>query len=270
LKATILRWYREVAVKVNSKLSKVLSRPVVTQRVHPRRGLIVAVIGADGSGKSTVIGNLQATFQKKIDVYNVYMGRGKSGDISWQRKILKGFKKEYSKIHPGENRLVDGDVFMDDRRSLKFKLFKCVEALAVARERRKKLKMMQTAKSKGMLVICDRFPQNQLMGYNDGPALNYLLHSKNVFIRWCARREARTYKLTEDNPPDILFKLVADADVIAARKPSKASLKALNLKIEGIMGLKVSRDCAVVTIDANQPLNEVLILIKRDLWAAWA
>jgi hypothetical protein len=84
-----------------------------------------------------------------------------------------------------------------------------------------------------------------------------------------ARKEAKAYELAEDNPPDIVFKLVANADVIAARKPSKASLKMLELKIEGINRLKFSGACNAVLIDANLPLNDVLVSIKSHLWAAW-
>lgn len=270
LKATLLRWYREIAIKAYRRWSKISSHPVTSQRVHPGGGLIVAIVGADGSGKSTVIGNLQTTFRKKIDVYNLYMGRGKAGKISWQRKILNRFKKSYLKHQHRQKKMVREDFFSNDKRSFRFNLFKCVEALAVARERRKKLKMIQTAKAKGMLVICDRFPQNQILGYNDGPVLSYLLHSKNFLFKLLATKEAKTYKLAEENPPDIVFKLVADADVIAARKPSKASLEMLELKIEGVKRLKFSDDCNVVTIDANRPLNDVVVSIKSHLWAAWA
>lgn len=270
VKATLFRWYREVAIKAYRKWSGLSSGPVISQRIHPRQGLIVALVGADGSGKSTVIGDLQATFKKKIDVYNLYMGRGKSGNASWQRKIMGRFKKNYSKIQHREKKAITRDVSTNENKSFRFNLFKCVEALAVARERRKKLRMMQTAKAKGMLVICDRFPQNQFMGYNDGPALSYLLHSKSFLFRWSARKEAKTYKLTEDNPPDILFKLIANADVVAARKPSNASLEMLELKIEGIKRLKFLHNCDVVTIDANQPLNDVILPIKKHLWEAWA
>jgi thymidylate kinase len=269
LKATLSRWYREISIKAYHRWSKFSSQPVISQRVHPRRGLIVAIVGADGSGKSTVIANLQATFRKKIDVYNLYMGRGKSGEISWQRKFLNHFKKNFSKLQYRQKKMVCDNLFSKEKRSFRFNLFKCMEALAVARERGKKLKMIQTAKAKGMLVICDRFPQNQLMGYNDGPALNSLLHSKNFLLRSLAGKEAKAYELAEDSPPDIVFKLVANADIIAARKPSKASLEMLELKIEGIKRLKFSGTCNAVIIDANLPLNDVLVSIKSHLWAAW-
>ncbi|HTE28578.1 nucleoside/nucleotide kinase family protein [Flavitalea sp.] len=269
LEATILRWYREIAIKVYRKWAKYSSQPIISQRIYPGGGFVVAIVGADGSGKSTVIGNLQATFKRKIDVYNIYMGRGKSGKISWQRKFLKGFKKSYTQYQQPRKIMMRDDFSPNQGRSFKFNLFKCFEALTVARERRKKLKMIRLAKAKGMLVICDRFPQNQCMGYNDGPALNYLLHSKNILFRFLARKEAKTYQLAEDNPPDLVFKLVAKADLIAIRKPSNASLQMLELKIEGIRNLKYPGDCAVVTIDAARPLNDVLVSVKSHLWGLW-
>jgi hypothetical protein len=37
---------------------------------------------------------------------------------------------------------------------------------------------MQQAKEKGMLVICDRYPQNQVIGYNDGPSFKTIQAQK--------------------------------------------------------------------------------------------
>lgn len=269
LEAMLRRWYREIAIKVYRKWAKYSGRPTVLQRIRPEGGLIVAIVGADGSGKSTVIGNLQATFRKKIDVYSVYMGRGKSGERSWQRRFLKGLKTSYTHYQQPRNPKVKDDLPSEHKRSFKLNLFKCFEALAVARERRRNLKMIALAKARGMLVICDRFPQNQNMGYNDGPALSYLLESKNVWLRFMARQEEKTYRFAEENPPDLVFKLIANADVIATRKPSNASLKMLELKIEGIKNLQYSGRCEVIAIDAHQPLNNVLVSVRRHLWSSW-
>jgi thymidylate kinase len=216
-----------------------------------------------------VIQELVTTFKKKIDVYQVYMGCGKSGTISWQRKILKGLKKSYGKNTQKSIKAPQDPFISDPKRSFKSNLFRCVEAIAVARERRRKVKRIQAAKRKGMLVICDRFPQNQLTGYNDGPMLTSLLDSPNFLFRFLAKKEARVHHLAEDNPPDLVFKLIADAEVIAARKPSMVSLKALEQKIEGVRNLQFAGDCSVVTIDATKPLTHVVTSIKTALWTAW-
>ena len=267
--ANLLRWYREIYIKVARKVDRFSNFPILSQRVHPQYGFVVALVGADGSGKSTIIQDLRTTFKKKIDVYDVYMGRGRSGQKSWQRKILKHFKKRFSKGKPQTTKANGQQTMSYERTSFKSTLFRCLEALAVARERRKKLKLIQAAKKKGMLVICDRYPQNQLVGYNDGPVLTNLLRCPNVLLRLLARREAKVYQIAEENPPDIVFKLIADAALIAQRKPGKASLETLELKIEGVRRLQFAKRCNVVTIDAGRPFADVVRSVKSDLWSAW-
>ncbi|RYG46824.1 MAG: hypothetical protein EOO01_15690, partial [Chitinophagaceae bacterium] len=199
-KAIFLRWYREIRIKTLRKVANLFGKPVISQRVHPKRGILVAMIGADGSGKSTVIADLHSTFRKKIDVYLLYMGKGKSGKGSLLRKILSRFRRTYSKSLPGKtgNRPVVQAKRQEE--SFKSTLYRCIEALAVARERRRKLEMMLAAKHKGMLIICDRFPQYQQMGYNDGPVLNHLLQSSNFLFRFMARKEAKVYQLAQAQP----------------------------------------------------------------------
>jgi len=269
VKAKLLRWYREIYIKVARKVERFSNLPILSQRVHPQDGFVVALVGADGSGKSTIVQDLKTTFKKKIDVYDVYMGRGRSGQKSWQRKILKYFKNSYLKRKQPTTKTTGQHINSYARTSFKSTLFRSLEALTVARERRKKLRLIQAAKKKGMLVICDRYPQNQLMGYNDGPVLSNLLRCPNLLFRFLARREAKVYQIAEENPPDIVFKLIADAALIALRKSGRASLETLELKIEGVRRLEFSKNCNVVTIDAGRPFADVVRSVKSDLWSAW-
>lgn len=261
--ASILnRWYREATVIVSRRLSPLLNRPILFKRTNPRGGLVVAVIGADGSGKSTVTENLKNTFEGKLDVYKIYFGRG-DGKASGSRKLLNAAKallkpnskNEESPVGTGEK-----------RRGLLRSLHKCTEALLVAAEKRKNLKFVTTARKKGMLVICDRYPQNQVMGYNDGPLLHRLSGSSNPLLRLLARFESKIYSSAENQPPDIVFKLIADAGIVEKRKPGETSLDKLQSKISGIKQLAFKSPCKVVTVDANQPLAEVLHLIKKEIW----
>ena len=269
LMALGLRWYREASVTIFKKLSRVLNTPLVSQRIDPRGGFIVAVIGADGSGKSTVVTNLQSTFRKKLDVYRIYFGNGRAGQKSWPRKLLAGIKKMSARAQaktPGSKAESGGT---RKKKGFRANLFKCLEAFVIAKERHKNLKQMQAAKKKGMLVICDRFPQNQVMGYNDGPMLHHLSKSPNPVFRAMSKMEARFYANAEQNPPDVVFKLIAEATVIQARKPSAASLEMLEAKVEGIRKLKFAEGCRVITVDATQPLETVLFIIKKELWAGY-
>jgi thymidylate kinase len=262
--ALVLRWKREATILISRKLGKYFSIPIVSKRINPRGGLSVALIGADGSGKSTITRNLKETFEEKLDVYQIYFGRG-DGKSSRSRKILTtiknllvpGKKKKTTRIH--KNVTVGNNGFSRST-------YKCIEALLVAREKKQKMKQMDLAKKRGMLVICDRFPQNQIMGYNDGPLLHNHLNSRNFIYRAAAKMESKIYAKATDNTPDIIFKLIASLEVVEARKPGETSIDRLNAKINGIKMLSFNNDCKVITIDATCPINEVLYKIKKEIW----
>ena len=122
--------------------------------------------------------------------------------------------------------------------------------------------------AKGGLVICDRYPQNQIMGYNDGPMLNDFRTSPNPLFRALANLEARIYAQAEKLQPDIVFKLVADAVEVEKRKPGETSPERLRMKIEGIQDLKFKPSTRVYTVDASRSLQEVLACIKNEMWRA--
>jgi thymidylate kinase len=269
-KAMLIRWKREVSLYLYRKSSRLSDKPLLFQRINPRGGLVIAVVGADGSGKSTVIANLQSTFRKKLDVYRLYFGKGKANGLSWQRKLLIGFKNRFSAT-PSRAKVPNTqiDIPRTNKASRRRNLFKWIEALMISWEKQRKLKRMVAAKNKGMLVICDRFPQNQNIGYNDGPVLNHLTSSQNPVLRLISKWEASAYVKAEMNPPDLIFKLIADPVITQMRKPSNATIEMLEAKNEGIRRLKFAKNCSVVYIDATQPLEEVLYAIKKEIWRAY-
>lgn len=262
--APFCRWYREATVIFSRKVFTFFDRPTVFKRINPRGGLVAAVIGADGSGKSTVTESIKSAFEPKLDVYKIYFGRG-DGKASRSRQLLKSAKglfrgEKIKKEEKHENRSTH------KKRGFLRLLHKCTEALLVAQEKRSSLRFMEIAKHKGMLVICDRYPQNQIRGYNDGPLLHDLLNSRNPLLRSVAKFESGIYSCAENHPPDIVFKLVADADVVEKRKPGETSLEKLKSKIDGIRQLKFKDPCKIVTVDASRPLAEVLYLVKKEIW----
>ncbi|HET9485933.1 MAG TPA: hypothetical protein VFO54_00780 [Chryseosolibacter sp.] len=266
IQALAVRWYREGSVLLARKLYFALDRPTLFKRTNPRGGLVVSVIGADGSGKSTVTGNLKNTFEPKLDIYKIYFGRG-DGKASPIRRLFNSAKtavKAEKKTTRHRNEKSPSTREKGFARSMS----KCIEALLVAREKRENLRLMQAARNKGALVICDRYPQNQIWGYNDGPLLHDFLTSRNPLLRLMAKIESRVYAEAENHPPDIVFKLIADAEVVERRKPGETSMEKLRTKINGIKQLRFKDNCKVVTIDATRPLSEVLNVIKQNIWNA--
>lgn len=263
LSALLYRWYREISLKTNRRLAKLTHWPIVQKRIALRGGLVVAVIGADGSGKSTVIKNLHSTFSKKLDVYTIYYGNG--GHTTWARRASNLFRKNKTAT-PSRKPISDPPGSNVKKYTAARTFLKIFDAIEIAILKDMSLKRMRMAKSKGMLVICDRYPQNQVMGLNDGPRLNHLLHAGNPLFRRIAQWERNIFSKFEKEIPDIVFKLIADADIVASRKPGQTPLHILEAKIKAIKDQKFPDGCAVVTIDSSAPPERVLYTIKNTIW----
>lgn len=261
LQARMVRWYREGVVVFSRKITKIFNIAVLSKRINPRGGIVIAVIGADGSGKSTVTTSLRQTFATKLDVFRIYFGRG-DGKSSTSRKMLTSIKGKGDKKSGRSN----AGGATNRKPSFAKTIYKSMEALLVAREKTNNLRLMSRAKNQRALVICDRFPQYQIMGYNDGPLLNHLKTSANPLFRYVASREERVYRNAEKSLPDLVIKLIAEAEIVEARKPGETSLEKLDAKISGIKQLQFSEPCKVLTIDASIPLQEVLMKVRKAVW----
>jgi thymidylate kinase len=198
-------------------------------------------------------------------VYKIYFGRG-DGHSSKIRKLLFSFKQIVTKKTSSTIKHLETKDNDKEKPGFTSTFYKCLNALLVAFEKKRNLKFMQKAKKKGMLVICDRFPQNQFYGFNDGPLLHHLMHSSNLLVKAAANLERRIYDLIETNHPDVMFKLIAGAEIVAARKPGETTLPLLEKKIAATQLLQVAINCKVITIDATQPLKMVLTTIKKTIW----
>jgi hypothetical protein len=133
-------------------------------------------------------------------------------------------------------------------------------ATVLAAEKRLKLTVARRAASRGMLVIADRYPQNENISYNDGPLLPRLRGVPG----WLRRFEARSYALAQRLAPELVIKLEAPSDVLALREPN------MDPDVIGQRVVALQQLCfpnsTVISIDATRPLDEVLLQVKREIW----
>jgi hypothetical protein len=144
---------------------------------------------------------------------------------------------------------------------LLFSALLTVWASVLAVEKRQKLKAARRAADRGMLVITDRFPQNQLPQFNDGPLLPRL----NGVPRWLRHFEANAYDLVDCLPPDLVIKLRASPALIARREPDMLP-DVVRRRTEELMQLTFPTSRLAV-LDASLPLATVIADAKRAVWA---
>ena len=268
--ATILRWNRESKGIAHKILTRVFDAAIVTRRTPVKGGKIVAVLGADGSGKSTIISEIAHSLSQKLDVLPLYLGSG-DGKAStlrqpliWMAKVAKAGRSDKSSTFSDSN--TRDCQKSTQKKSLASRLNKLLWAITLTYEKQNKLKQAHSAKERGMIVICDRYPQSQILGFNDGPLLTNGKDKTPKLFQTLQQWEFESYQnMAETMPPDIVIKLNITPEVAKARKSDTPS-EMVDKKIAAVRALEFPHQTTVITVDAEQPLERVLATTKRAVW----
>lgn len=235
--------------------------PIPLRRINASGGLLVAIMGCDGSGKSTHVKVVQKWLSWKMDVISLYFGSG-DGQSSLLRLPLKLVARLFRKAPDNDMEMKNNG---NRQRSLFRQLAKAIWAATLSIEKRRKLRRATKARNRGMIVLCDRYPQNQIMGFNDGPLLSTWLDHRWKILRVLAQWESKPYREAEIYLPDIVIRLSVSPHVAVQRK-SDISFSKCEQRINAISQLQYPAPTKVVEIDANLPKEQVLLEIKRAIW----
>lgn len=262
LRAVTRRWRRTFAWGRRGVYRRFLERPVLLGRGGRTGGVLVAVIGPDGSGKSTLARDLRRWFAPKLDVVYVYMGSGDgpSSLIRWPMKVVH--RTVLRSRHEGS-----GKAALERRHPGMLDAAKTVWALALAREKQRKLRKAMVARNRGLLVICDRYPQSQFPGQNDGPFLRRWRTSRSRVRRYLGAVEGRPYQLAARFAPDLILRLNVDQAAASIRRP-ELDPGYLQRRIELVQALTFDGSLfGVVEIDATRPYARVFADAAEAIWS---
>lgn len=268
--ARTLRWQREFENLSYRVLRKYFQAPVTTRRTSVNGGIIVAVLGADGSGKSTVTSEIVKCLSQKLDVMPVYLGSGDGAaslprlPLIWATRAAKTLQQFSPRLNlqKHDRATANTDTKTAQSSSRLSQLAKILWATTLTYEKQNKLKQSCSAKDRGMIVITDRYPQSQILGFNDGPLLSNGKSFPPALRQW---EFERYQQMAATMPPDLVIKLNVTPEVALARKPESPA-GVVRQKVAAIQSLQFPAQTMVVDIDATQPLSDVLLKAK---WAVW-
>ncbi|MHC5210579.1 MAG: nucleoside/nucleotide kinase family protein [Planctomycetota bacterium] len=285
LESIPLRLFREFSWWMSGLNRRVLHLPVPLHRTHPAGGRIFALLGADGSGKSTVARDLRRWLAWKLDVYPVYFGSGDgpSSLLRWPLKLALRLRGARSRAAPaprtdtGVGRGIGGGV--DDvadqvgdegaatgsGETQALSAARVVWALLLAREKRAKMRACVKARHRGMLVVADRYPQVQFPGFNDGPLLTSWIRSRAGWKRALASWEFEVYRRLALEVPDLVLKLDVTPEAGMARSPDSSPAD-VEQKREAVRAIEYGPGSRSVVVDAMRPLEAVLLDVRRAVW----
>jgi thymidylate kinase len=234
-------------------------------------GLTVALVGADGSGKSTVADALARWLGWKIEVRVKYLGsniRSPQADrLYWSFRALRRLQVVVSH-YPKPNAILGR--WISSMRDTMLAL----HHLSMGLDRARRYRDGQSDAKAGRVVIFDRCPLESLSSeYRhrtlDGPRISRGFDtSMGPVKRALAVAEERIYR--SFGLPDVLFVLDVSPEVSADRKPDH-SLELIREKSRAAVELAELAEMrnafvGVVKVDANRPLADVLREIQRKLW----
>jgi hypothetical protein len=238
---------------------RLLHLPRPWSKRAPGGGIVVAILGVDGSGKSTLVRGLRAWLDQDVDVLPLYFGTG-DGRPSWFLLPLKLLVPVVSLVLRRKPHGSSHGEVTDFAPGFAYSILLGIWATVLAVEKHMKLRAARRAAVRGMVVIADRFPQDQIADFNDGPLLPRLSYVPG----WLRRFEASAYALAGRLPPDLVIKLVATPELIAVREPTMNP--AVIRSRTAAMSRLAFAGSSVAAIPAGQPAADVLRAAKAEIW----
>lgn len=250
-KALYRAWYY-LAIRFRKYYNKYISEKYFTKKSFGSgKGVIIAFLGQDGAGKSTVTNEVKKWLNWKVDSRRYYLG---SGDhyFSFWKKMTQALSGKGGVLGTLQKICAIKDLCH---------LSKHVLSLT---------KKAKKYAEKGGVAIFDRYPQVMYFGINDGPKIRPALENKNYpkllmkILGRMADKEEKNYKRAIETKPDLVIKMILPPEVSIQRKPEE-SLEAVKIKHEIIKNLKFE-DSKVLTIDATMNFEEELVLVHNEFW----
>ncbi|MDP1700129.1 MAG: hypothetical protein Q8L53_04095 [Aestuariivirga sp.] len=219
-------------------------------------GVMIAFIGSDGSGKSTVSQSFERWLRRKLDVHLIYMGSG-DGRAGWvnaaRRQLSKRIGKRIKRVVATKETSPARPVSFVNKA---YRLFD----LLLLRRKLRLLRLGRRLADSGSVILLDRYPQSQFEAISDGPRLQ-----NGRCFAWAAESEQKLFAEAAQLGPELIIKLKVDPETAILRKPDH-NLVTIRRKCAIIDTLQFPGS-RVTVIDAGQSPEEVLRATKRAIWA---
>jgi len=229
-----------------------LAGPTGEEKRFAHGGTVVALVGGDGSGKSTCTRELGAWMSGEFSVVTAHLGRP-------PRLLLTVAVGAVFKTA----RALGVCAATDEERTRAPGYLAAVRDLCTARDRYRLYAKARRFALAGGIALCERYPipQNRELC---GPELDGFAAQlgRTRFGRWLIGAEASYYR--KILPPDVLIVLLLDPEIAVRRKTDEPA-DYVRERGRLVLGVDWKRAGAHV-VDAGRPLAEVLADLKAVLW----
>jgi thymidylate kinase len=217
---------------------------------------VIAVVGADGAGKSAAIDALSGWLSPHFRIARVHMGKPRwswsTFPIKASLKLMRvsglsrGWESTAEPLRPGQ------------RPGLGWLLWH----VTTARDRYRGFRRARRQADAGVMVLCDRFPLPQLESMEGPRAESFPGASWSPLFRLLTRLERRYY--AGIGRPDLLLVLRVEPEVAVQRRPEDPECR-VRRRAQEILQVDWSETGAHV-VDASRPMSELHRELKSWVW----
>lgn len=225
------------------------SRAVASIARQAPNGLapLIAIVGCDGSGKSTLSADVKASLSASRPAETCYLGLG-SGELGNRIKrwplIGRALERRFA-------------LKAQQTRAAGKKIPGLLTALVVfgfSLLRVRRFRRAMALRRRGITVITDRYPQTEVVGFYDGPGLS-AARAGGPVVAWLAARERRLYERMASFKPDLVLRLNVDLETALRRKPDD-KVDLVRAKVAATPALRFG-GARIVDIDARADYESV-------------
>lgn len=245
-------------------------------------GAIIAFVGAEATGKSTLVANTGRWLGSAFAVQTIHAGKPPSTLLTTPLNLLLPMLRTRlsslrtsrleGHISPDQDEILEQPT-VTTRKNGTASLVYALRAVTLAWERRQLLLRAARAADKGDIVLCDRYPSDNV-GTMDSPRLQPQHERSSITGRLyntLARLEHRLYQ--QIPPPDIALRLNVSLETARQRnrdriKPGKESDAYLISRHRQAQEWRKAGARHVHEIDTNHSLEDTIRAVRQTIWQA--
>jgi len=273
-KHTTFEWLSALASLTTSQVQRRLETRKKKNKVFQAGGAIIAIVGADASGKSTVVAETKKWLSQNFLVRVVHAGKPPASLTTAPVNLALGLIQRLSpktRINIKATRASSSGEQSSGRKKQLADLLFALRAVTLAWDRRNLLLKSWRDSAKGEVVLCDRYPSN-FTGAMDSPRLAELSENTgwvaSLYNR-AARVEKRLY--TQIPPPDIVIRLTVPVEVAIERnrqrrKPGGEPDKYIADRHRHSSDWRRTDMEKIFDIDTQRPQADTIFMVKEIIW----
>ena len=227
-------------------------------------GRVIAVIGGEATGKSTVVSTIHEWLGEYLKIHRVHAGKPPSNWLTWlPNALLPLARRLFPKQRSGVVELAAEEESVANT-SLVFAL----RAASLAYDRCQLLTGAYRSATRGEVTVCDRYPTH-VTGDIDSAMLPPRGRDSSLY-RILQQTEERLYRSIPS--PDLVLRLSVPVEVAIERnrtrdKEGEPEPEDYVRQRHARVGKLDYRDTKVIEIDTNKSLEETLLDVKRAVWS---